>query len=740
MLSSRMEVLNRQMNIPNSIKPNIDVSVVLNMHREGPFIKATLASLNVCAQAARAGGLTCELIAVFDRSDENTIKVFTESHIDGFAKHKVVHTDVGSLGLARNAGIDHASGEYIWTADGDDLVSSNAMLELHRLVSSKSPGDYVAYVNYLIAFGEVFFVSKYFNGDHLTVADFAMDHPFVSRIFIKRSVFSKLRYIDLRLTEGFAYEDWEFVTRLRREGFQFLVAPETAMYYRQRPQSLLRQANGLSAKLIPHTPLFDPKWYAQELSRERHRIGDWQSFVHMRHDIHRCNAIHEVMSSPQLRADLLRANLIDPEVDLARIEGSHSHIAVPYHSDHWGFALAEAFDIVGDAPPAPPFTDVVLLPWLNPGGGEKYILQVLQELADSQPHSRFLVLCGESAQAHGWASRLPRRSVLLDLVNAFPTLNDESRDKLVARLLLATTNAGARLHIKSSVFAHRLLDTFGSVLLTHFQGVYYRFSDGQYVWENHKLMYWSTLKLLRRDLPRLSKVMCDCASIARKDKERIGLAHDRYHVVYAHVNSPTPRTFAPEPRKRLLWASRVCGHKRPEILAQLARKLKATLPEVEIDAYGSAEEGYDPCTLFDTGNLSYLGPFESFDSLPLENYDVFIYTSELDGLPNVLLEAMASGLPVIAPDVGGIGGLVVSGKTGFLIADTADDEKLIDEYALAISDLYQHWDATLHLAASAKELVDRRHSHAAFSSRIATVFGTVNTPVRIDEPVLNANP
>ncbi|SAK69597.1 glycosyltransferase [Caballeronia ptereochthonis] len=732
-----MEVPNQQMNMSTSVKPNIDVSVVLNMHREGPFIKATLASLNACAQTARAGGLKCELIAVFDRSDESTIKVFTESSIEGFAKHKVVHTDVGSLGLARNAGIDHASGEYIWTADGDDLVSSNAMLELHRLVSAKGPGDYVAYVNYLVAFGEIFFVSKYFDGDHLTVADFAMDHPFVSRIFIKRSVFSKLRYIDLRLTEGFAYEDWEFVTRLRREGFQFLVAPDTAMYYRQRPQSLLRQANGLSAKLIPHTPLFEPKWYAEELARERSRIGDWQSFVQMRHDIHRSSAIQEVMSSPQLRADLLRANLIDPEVDLARIEGSHSHIAVPYHSDHWGFALAEAFEIVGDAA----FTDVVLLPWLNPGGGEKYILQVLQELADAQPESRFLVLCGEPAQAHGWSNRLPRRSVLLDVVNAFPTLNDEARDKLVARLLLATTSPGTRLHIKSSVFAHRLLDTYGSVLLTHFQGVYYRFSDGQYVWENHKLTYWSTLRLLRRDLPRLSKVICDCASIARRDKERIGLAHERYHVVYAHANSPRPSSFATEPRKRLLWASRVCGHKRPELLARLARKLKTIFPDVEIDAYGSAEEGYDPRVLFDTGNLSYLGPFESFDSLPLENYDAFIYTSELDGLPNVLLEAMAARLPVVAPDVGGIGELVISGKTGFLIADTPDDEKLIDRYALAIRDLYDDWDATRHLATSAKELVDRRHSYAAFSSRIAAVFGITNTPVQVkEEPVLNANP
>lgn len=719
-----------------SINATVDVSVVLNMHREGPFLRATLTSLNACAQTARAGGLTCELVAVFDRSDKLTKDVFTESHIEGFNSCTIVEIDVGSLGLARNAGIEVATGEYIWTADGDDLVSSNAMLELHRTVSAKGTGDYVAYVNYLVAFGEVFFVSKYFDGDYLTVADFAMDHPFVSRLFIERTAFSRLRYIDLRLTEGFAYEDWEFVTRLRREGFQFLVAPDTAMYYRQRPQSLLRQANGLSARLIPHTPLFEPDWFAQELEREKNRAGDWRSFVDRRHDIHRCDAIREILSSPQLRSDLVRASQIDPEVDLARIEHSHSHIAVPYHSDHWGFSLAEAYKIVGNAA----FTDVVLLPWLNPGGGEKYILQILQELGDAQANSRFLVLCGEQAQAHTWANRLPRRSVLLDVFNAFPSLNDEARDKLTIRLLLATTKPGTRLHIKSSVFSHRLLDIYGAVLLTHFRGIYYRFSDGQYTWHGHQLTYPSTLKLLRRDLPRLSKVICDCASIARKDKVRIGIAHERYHVIYAHTRSAHMRPANIGPKKRLLWASRVCGHKRPELLAPLAAKLRAVAPGVEIDIYGGIEQGYDAAVIFNDRSLNYLGPFDGFDSLPLERYDALIYTSELDGLPNVLLEAMAAGLPVVAPDIGGISEVIMSGSTGFLIPCDLSDGELITAYALAISNLYEEWQITGYLASAAKRLISERHSKAAFSSRVARVFGLTNKPTpSVENPVLNVS-
>ncbi|MOA21634.1 Glycosyl transferases group 1 [compost metagenome] len=39
-------------------------------------------------------------------------------------------------------------------------------------------------------------------------------------------------------------------------------------------------------------------------------------------------------------------------------------------------------------------------------------------------------------------------------------------------------------------------------------------------------------------------------------------------------------------------------------------------------------------------------------------YGVFLYTSGYDGLPNVLLEATAAGLPIVTATVGGIGELV----------------------------------------------------------------------------------
>ncbi len=47
--------------------------------------------------------------------------------------------------------------------------------------------------------------------------------------------------------------------------------------------------------------------------------------------------------------------------------------------------------------------------------------------------------------------------------------------------------------------------------------------------------------------------------------------------------------------------------------------------------------------------------------------DVFAFSSDSEGLPNVVLEAMAASLPVVATAVGGTGDAVVNGQTGYLV-------------------------------------------------------------------------
>ena len=695
-----------------------DVSVVLNLHREAPYLRATLLSLDACAQVARKAGLRCELVAVLDRSDEPTRHVFTAFSSSGFVSQKVIEVDFGSLGLSRNAGVDAAEGEFVWTADGDDLVSKNSLVELHK-TATRSPNPRCAvFINYLIAFGEQFHIGKYFNGEMLTVADFVYQHPYVSRIFLRRIVFEHVWYSDLRVSSGYAYEDWEFNARLRGLGFDFLVAPNTLFFYRQRPGSLLRLANNASARMIPQLPLFEPTWYINELAQEQKRIGDWRLFVQRRQQTSLENYAHEVTNNPALREHLIEACRLDPEVDPIQIEKAETYSPVPWHGDHWGYRLADAFKLAA----ATEFTDVVLLPWLIAGGAEKYILQILHEIAEADPKSKFLVLCGEPAPSHPWANRLPENSVLIDIYNAFPTLNDQDRDKMTARLLLAVTLPQSRLHIKPSIFSHRLFNTVSGVLLQHFKVIYYRFCDERYTWQGQHLSSFKTLTFLRTHLPGISTVVSDCRHIVNQDKHRLGLDEDKYQTIYCRTDLPSLSDIRRAPTHRLLWASRITEQKRPSLLPILISQLRQRIPDVELHVYGQAGEVQNIKQLFQQAGLVYKGAYEEWDTIPVDQFDAFIYTTAFDGLPNVVLEAMASGVPVIAPNIGGIGEVIIDGQTGLLVDDETNDALLIDSYCTAIEKLYINWELRNDLAMAGRRLIEDQHSKNLFSSQVRAVY------------------
>ena len=64
----------------------------------------------------------------------------------------------------------------------------------------------------------------------------------------------------------------------------------------------------------------------------------------------------------------------------------------------------------------------------------------------------------------------------------------------------------------------------------------------------------------------------------------------------------------------------------------------------------------------------------------LRSLDIFVLPSKAEGISNTILEAMASGLPIIATRVGGNSELVVDGETGYLV-----EKENVQEMAEAIT-------------------------------------------------------
>lgn len=67
----------------------------------------------------------------------------------------------------------------------------------------------------------------------------------------------------------------------------------------------------------------------------------------------------------------------------------------------------------------------------------------------------------------------------------------------------------------------------------------------------------------------------------------------------------------------------------------------------------------------------------------LTAFDVFALSSRSDALPMVVLEAMATALPVVATAVGGLPGVIADGETGYLVA--VDERELRDRLRRLVS-------------------------------------------------------
>ena len=178
-------------------------------------------------------------------------------------------------------------------------------------------------------------------------------------------------------------------------------------------------------------------------------------------------------------------------------------------------------------------------------------------------------------------------------------------------------------------------------------------------------------------------------------------------------------------RHKALWAGRFGAQKGLDVAIEIAR----ALPEVDFRLYGGIPEQLGEGV---PANLIACGVFSEFGDLPLHEATLFLHTSHWDGLPNVLLEAGAAGLPIVATDVGGVADLVDE-STGWLIAHGADAEA----YAVAIRALIADPAATLAKRDRMSERIAARHSPAPFAAEVArlTAFAEANRVAMAGDPL-----
>lgn len=200
------------------------------------------------------------------------------------------------------------------------------------------------------------------------------------------------------------------------------------------------------------------------------------------------------------------------------------------------------------------------------------------------------------------------------------------------------------------------------------------------------------------------------------DPKRIEFVRNVVETNYVSAN------VRPRPGVRIVFAGRLDKNKRPERFVRLAFILTERFPhaglQFQIAGDGEMREelettaellGLTPEKLRFFGDCNYMNEVYA-------EADILVSTSDSEGTPNVVLEAMAHGLPVVATAVGGTREVLAPSR-GYLV-NPGDEMALVDATAQLIADC----DLRIRLGSEGRRYVGENHSLDTLKNRLKEIY------------------
>lgn len=197
------------------------------------------------------------------------------------------------------------------------------------------------------------------------------------------------------------------------------------------------------------------------------------------------------------------------------------------------------------------------------------------------------------------------------------------------------------------------------------------------------------------------------------DKQR-----ERVHVFRAPVDAALP-VAAESPatsgrRPQVFWAGRWDRQKRIDLVLQVA----SLMPDVDFRMWGEAvlTGGHVRKA---PGNVRLEGRYAHISEVPLEEADVWLYTSGWDGVPSQLLEVAMTGIPIVGSLVGGTGE-VLSEQDAWPVPEGEGAAAYVAAIRAAVADPERSRGRALAL----RERMRRERTEKAFATHAADVLLT----------------
>lgn len=356
-----------------------------------------------------------------------------------------------------------------------------------------------------------------------------------------------------------------------------------------------------------------------------------------------------------------------------------------------------------------------MLPWLKKGGADKVALQFISAVVE-RADVRVLVILSEPTDSP-WKDRLPASSnvTCVTLDKAFHSLDLAAQQLIIATLIQHCVSRV--LHIMNSRIAWQTLSIYGRSL-SNALTIYTHAFCIDFAPDGTPSGY--IIEFLAETHEYITNIYTENIHFIDHCMLLYGLSRNKF-ILHRQWISLAPQRLVWEPNKSIVWAGRLDRQKRPDILLKIAQGT----PEIPYYVFGYSTN--DECaptvkTLQALPNVRFHHGFNSFAEIALCKPAALLYTSQWDGLPNILLEAGSYMIPVIAPKVGGISELVTQ-ETGYLI----DDFTSVHDYVKALQFVIKNAsDAHLKAQAMYKHLSEL-YSQNAFNA-IIDIYLTSSSP------------
>ena len=705
------------------MEDRIDLSVVITVHNEGLVAHKTMRSVFEAVQKAEEAGYVLEIIIHIDNGDKKTVDYFARYKNED--KIRVFKNSFGDLGLSRNFANKKARGGYVTFLDGDDLISSNWYIAALKVLE-EAEVETVVHPEAILTFGngENILTLQLDSGLNARLALIG-DNCWCSVVMGKKEIFKKYPYC--KMGKGYSFEDYKFNVDTLADGVQHKVASGTVLFYRRSENSMLSQGNRDHA-VLPYSRLLDFVNFKdfdfgeKENLKKNLKEKSYVIYKKIRGNdklnyfitpvaktvLKIINHNHKSNENEKIPKYVLeeweKINHIDSEL----YPYDYLVKRVKFYSAHENLDMGRVYSkIARGVTKIPDY--VFIVPWVMRGGADKVLFNYIEALKEIHKDWHFAVITTLSSK-NVWAKDLPTYVDCVDFGNLVASLSPEKQEIVFSKMIIQLKCK--KIHIINSEYGYNWAKRHLTLLKNNYDLYVSIFAWGYIEGSNLRAIYSYDNPCLFSIYSVVKKIFTDNMAMKKYMIDKNGFDGDKIEVHYQPIRELKLNSVKEElvngHKLKILWAGRIAQEKLPGLVGTIGKKIDTGM--ATIDVYGEIEKNVDAKMFNDITALKYCGPYDGFDSLPIEEYDVLLYTSLNDGIPNVILEATAAGLPIIASNDGGVGEFIENGKTGILIEDYLDYEP----YIMAIRDALKKPKRLQMYAKNAQQVLRERHSWKRF--------------------------